>query len=455
MLNSITRKALAAAFLIIFPPVLVLSLRVGGDRELWLALAATAPGILTTFLVARSIAQQVRHLTMVVNRMLDSNVVQAGWRRGDDELGSLASAMSEIAPKIEDLVNRLRTELTRREAILAGMTEGVIAVDAKLNITFCNKAFVHAVGEPDIVEGGALIRAVREPLLFQILKEVIDSGETIRRRLRLSVKDGHSFDVCASPLPNTTSRGAIAVLYDVTPSERLDRVRRDFIANVSHEFRTPLATIRGYAETLLDGGLEDRENCRKFVGVILANAIRLNNIAADLLTLSELEDGSPEAEAGPILVADVIGGAARAVEPAANLAGVRIQTHELPTAYVWGHRIRFEQAIVNLLDNAVKFNKPDGEVRIRVAMRPGGEVEISISDTGIGIPSQDLARVFERFYRVDKARSRQVGGTGLGLSIVKHAVQQMNGSVTVESELGCGSRFTLVIPARPTSTRVS
>jgi two-component system phosphate regulon sensor histidine kinase PhoR len=334
------------------------------------------------------------------------------------------------------------------------MTEGVIAVDAKLNITFCNRAFAQAIGDPDIAEGGALIKTVREPLLFQTLKEVIDSGETIRRRLRLSVQDGHSFDICASPLPGAATRGAIAVLFDITPSERLDRVRRDFIANVSHEFRTPLATIRGYAETLLDGALEDEENRRKFVEAIMANAVRLNNIAADLLTLSELEDGRPQAEGGPILVADVIQGAIRAVEPAASLAGVRVQCQEFPTAHVWGHRMRFEQAIVNLLDNAVKFNRPDGEVRIRVAMRSEEEVEISISDSGIGIPGQDLSRIFERFYRVDKARSRQVRGTGLGLSIVKHAVQQMNGSVAVESELGRGSTFTLVIPTRPASARV-
>ncbi len=343
-------------------------------------------------------------------------------------------------------MNRLRAELTRREAVLASLDEGVIAVDAKLNVTFCNNSFLQAVGEPKIVEGGPLIRAVRDPELFHMLKEVIDTGRTERRRLRFSVQDGHSYDVSVGPLAHLRSRGAIAILRDVTPGERLERMRRDFIANVSHEFRTPLATIRGYAETLLEGGLEDEENRRKFVEIILANGIRLNNIAADLLTLAELEEGKPQAEAGPVLVGDVIQGALRAVEPAAKLAGIRLEHGEFPKAYVWGYRIRFEQAIVNLVDNAVKFNRPQGEVRIEVREAAEGRVEISVSDTGIGIPRQDLNRVFERFYRVDKARSRQMGGTGLGLSIVKHAVQQMNGTVEVESQLGQGSVFRISVP---------
>jgi two-component system, OmpR family, phosphate regulon sensor histidine kinase PhoR len=456
MLNSIVRKTLAVAFAMLIPPVVVFGLYgSGGGATLWLALASSVPGVIAAVLLAHSLTRQVEGMTAFVHRILEPNDARADLRRGGDELGGLSAALSDIVPKIDDLVERLRTELTRREAILASMTEGVVAVDAKLNITFCNRAFVQAVGERHIEEGGPLIKIVREPMLVQILRDVIDKGDTIRSRFRLSVVDGHSFEVSASPLPAITSRGAIAILHDVTPSEKLDQVRRDFIANVSHEFRTPLATIRGYAETLMDGGLEDEQNRLKFVEVIFANSVRLNNIAADLLTLTELEDGSRQTEAGLIMVEEVITAAIRAVEPAANLAGVRLLTQECPTVYVSGHRIRFEQALVNLLDNAVKFNKAGGEVRVEVSMQSEGEVEISVSDTGLGIPNQDLTRIFERFYRVDKARSRLVGGTGLGLSIVKHAVQQMNGTVTVKSELGKGSTFTLVVPAQLASVRFS
>lgn len=250
----------------------------------------------------------------------------------------------------------------------------------------------------------------------------------------------------AAPLANSTSRGAIAILRDVTPQEHLERIKRDFIANVSHEFRTPLATIRGYAETLLDGGLEDHENRRKFVEIIQANGTRLNNIAADLLTLSELDAGQPGPEPGPIPVGDAVWSALHAVEPAARLRGLSLHAEPIPEVSILGYGIRFEQALLNLLDNAVKFNRENGEVRVEVHSRPGGLVEISVSDTGVGIPALDLSRIFERFYRVDKARSRQVGGTGLGLSIVKHAIEQMNGAIAVESALGKGSRFIITLP---------
>ncbi len=445
MWSSIVRKALGAAVVTVVPPILVLRLVPDG---IWLALASALPGLAAIWVIAQSITHQTAQLTDFVRRLLDSDSPRARLIDNGDELGALSAALTAIAPKIDDLVHRLRTELTRREAVLASMSEGVIAVDDRLNVTFCNGAFLSAVGEPEIVAGRPLIKAVRDPELLQILKEVIDSGDAVHRRVRLSVQDAHSFDIIAGPLANASSRGAIAILHDITPGEKLDRMRRDFIANVSHEFRTPLATIRGYAETLLEGALEDPDHSRRFVETILANANRLNNIAADLLTLAELEDGKPQA-AGPIPVAEVLLSAIRAVEPAANLAGVHIEHGDYPPVHVWGHRIRFEQAVVNLIDNAVKFNRPNGVVRIGVTPTLE-QVEISVSDTGIGIPSSDLARIFERFYRVDKARSRQQGGTGLGLSIVKHAIQQMNGNVCAESELGNGSKFRITLPLCPT-----
>ena len=278
------------------------------------------------------------------------------------------------------------------------------------------------------------------------MKRVLDSGEPLSERLQLSISEPRSFDVYAAPLASAPSRGAIAILHDVTPAERLERVKRDFIANVSHEIRTPLATIRGYAETLLDGGLDDRQNRRKFVEIIQANAVRLNNIAADLISLSELESGPPAALAGPISLHDVLAGAIRAIEPAASLMGVRVKADPIPDLELLGYGIRLEQAFLNLLDNAVKFNRAEGEVRVQVRPPLNEMIEIRISDTGVGIPLQDQSRIFERFYRVDKARSRQVGGTGLGLSIVKHAIEQIHGTVAVESEPGRGSTFIVRLP---------
>ena len=450
MVDSISRKALLIAVAVALAPVLVIYLSTASGAARLASLVWGALLILVSWLLARTLVGRINRLTDFADRLLDMSVPRPQLPAGTGELGNLARSLSRMAPQIEEVVNRLRNELTRREAILASMTDGVLAVDARLNVTFCNMAFTNAVGVHGPAEGVPLIKVIRDPALFQIVKQVVDSGVEQRKRLQLSTAGMQSsFDVHAVPLASTTSRGAIAILNDVTPTEKLERVKRDFIANVSHEIRTPLATIRGYAETLLEGGLEDQHNRRKFIEIIQANGVRLNNIAADLLTLSELESGRPGAQPGPISLNDVLSNAIRAIEPAAHLMNVDLRADPIPDLYLSGYGIRLEQALMNLLDNAVKFNKPNGEVHVQVHDRYGNQIEIRVSDNGVGIPAEDLSRIFERFYRVDKARSRQVGGTGLGLSIVKHAVEQMDGTVAVESELGKGSTFVVILPQCP------
>ncbi len=445
MADSLARKALVIGIAVAAPPVVVIQIWVPNVNVRLVALACGLVFILASWLVGRSLARRINRLTEFVDLLLTQGVPHPHLRTGDDELGVLARSLARIAPQVEELVQRLGTELKRCEAILAGMTDAVLAVDSRLNITFCNNAFVQIVGEKGVAQGVALVRVVRDPVLFEILTQVLATGASIKRRIQLSAVEMRSFDVAAVPLATSSSQGAMAILRDVTPSERLERVKRDFIANVSHEIRTPLATIRGYAETLLDGGLEDEQNRRKFVEIIQANSNRLNSIAADLLTLSELESGRPGAQPGPISLNDVLCGAVRAVEPAAHLMGVQVTYGDIPDVQLRGYKIRLEQALVNLLDNAVKFNRPNGRVDVDVARQAENLVQIRISDTGLGIPNEDLSRIFERFYRVDKARSRQVGGTGLGLSIVKHAIEQMDGTVAVESELGKGSTFVVTL----------
>ena len=446
MQYSISRRALALAAAIVLPQVALVYWSGAPRWVRWLSPAFALAGIAIAGTWSWTLARRIKSVTGFVNRLLDLTSAPPKLKAGDDELGELVHSLSGIAPQVGELVNQLSTELMRREAILASMTDAVLAVDGKLNVTFCNGAFIRAVGSQSNIEGVPLIRVVRDPGLNQVVKQVVDSGEMLRRRLQPFAPAGLTFDVYAAPLSSASWRGAIAILHDVTPIERLERAKRDFVANVSHEFRTPLATITGYAETLLDGGLEDHENRRRFVEIIQANGVRLNNIAADLLTLSEIEDGRPGAGAHPIALRQAIANAVRAVEPAASLMHVNLAVDPVPDLYVLGFGIRFEQALLNLIDNAVKFNKEGGHVRVSVCEAFNNRIEIRISDSGVGIPHEDLSRIFERFYRVDKARSRQVGGTGLGLSIVKHAVEQMNGSVTVESRLGEGTEFRISLP---------
>jgi two-component system phosphate regulon sensor histidine kinase PhoR len=258
--------------------------------------------------------------------------------------------------------------------------------------------------------------------------------------------NGRQLEVQASPLEAAGSSGAIAVLRDITELVRLERVRRDFITNISHELRTPLAAIQGYAETLLEGGIPEGAPERGFLETIHRHATRLSRVAADLATLSEIESPSSSEPLEPVSIRMVVASAARAIEREAETRRVRLIADDVPDVEVYGQRLRLEQALVNLLDNAVRFNHAGGEVRIASEVTPEEEVRIFVSDNGIGIPSDHLNRIFERFYRVDKARSRETGGTGLGLSIVKHVAEQMQGRVQVESVLGKSTKFTLVLP---------
>ena len=421
---------------------------------LGISFIAALIALATAFVISRSLSRRISRL----------KVLAAGFPGGmepdrpeidpSDELGSLERSLAGVAIELRKLLDRLYFESARREAILSGMAEGVLAVDHDLRVTFCNSAFLRAIDFRGInFEGRYLLEMVRDPGLHELVRSVLSSGESQKLRFRISAANARTFEVHATPVDMPSGRGVIAILHDITDLERLEQVRKDFIANVSHELRTPLAGIIGYSDTLLDGALEDLKNNRSFVEIIRTNAVRLNSIAADLLVLSELEAGRDPSEPDFISVRGVLEAALVTVESEARLRDVSLIREEIDNGYVIGSRLRLEQALLNLMANAIKFNRPGGEVRVRAAQEPDGQVAIVIADSGVGIPSQDLPRIFERFYRVDKARSRQVGGTGLGLSIVKHVVERMNGSISVESHLGKGSVFTLRFPAATPSQR--
>ncbi len=365
---------------------------------------------------------------------------------GEDEIGDLAHSLRDIAPGLRKLAERLSVELNLREAILGGMIEGVLVVDRDMRVTFCNTAFGRSIDAPAVArQGTPVANVVRYPEIIGLLREVLDSPPQTTRRKQVSGARGRSFELEAVLLD--ANSGAMVLLRDITEIERLERVRKDFVANVSHELRTPLTAIRGAAETLLDRDFDDEARRRRFVEMISTNAIRLTNITSDLLALSSLESGKALPQLAPVPLAECMGAAIATVEPEAAMRGVELSCGDIPSGLrVMGFRDRLDQVLINLLHNAVKFNKPSGSVRVSIEQM-NGRVRIAVADTGIGIPSEDLPRVFERFYRVDKARSREVGGTGLGLSIVKHALEQMHAEINVESSLGRGSTFTIDIPA--------
>lgn len=405
--------------------------------------------LLAAYSFTRSFTRRIHRIQsaaedLAAGRLADTPILTDS---GSDELGALAASLQRMAGNLLEMVDLVRAESARRDAILSSMREGVLAVDSSLRITFCNQAFLSAVAAASSPEPGTPLEQVAsDPALLDPLWQVLERGDTVRARVAFPAAPGRSYELYAKPLELNRQKGALAILHDVTELERLERVRRDFVANVSHELRTPLAAISGSAETLLDGAIEDPHHNRRFLEIIRSNAIRLNNIASDLLVLSDLDQPRPAQEpAEPVPLQPVIDTVVHTVESAARLRNVRITASPAPFT-VRALRFRLEQALVNLLDNAVKFSPEDSEVRIEAA-RAGSVIEIHVIDHGIGIPEEDLPRIFERFYRVDKARSREAGGTGLGLSIVKHIAELFGGSVRVSSRLGQGSTFTLSLPA--------
>jgi two-component system phosphate regulon sensor histidine kinase PhoR len=424
-----------------------------GTRRTLLELALSVVGaIVITWIFSAALAWRIQRLQRFADNVLNAGSDDSALSEEGRETTALNQSLRRMALRIRELVERLSEESARRDAILKSMAEGVLAVDHQMRVLFCNQAFSNALGlRQPVEENTPIVGLVRDPRFLALVSGVLNSGEPVKTRFSMASGDASVFEAYAAPLAIPTGRGVLLILHDITGLERLERIRRDFVANVSHELRTPLTAIRGYAETLLAGALDDIENNHRFVEIIQAHAIRLNNIASDLLTLSDLESGRRDSEPGPISVEEALNTALLTVEPEARIRKVNLIRGDVRDALIIGHAIRLEQALVNLLDNAVKFNKPGGEVRVDAVPGPDGHILISVADTGSGIPSNDLPRIFERFYRVDKARSREVGGTGLGLSIVKHVVERMEGTIKVDSRLGKGSVFTISLPPAPGS----
>ncbi|HUP42279.1 MAG TPA: ATP-binding protein [Thermoanaerobaculia bacterium] len=396
----------------------------------------------------------------------------------EPHLAALAEALNRLAARVEEQIARVRSERDHLEAIVRSMSDGVLVTDREGRALLANPEFRRLFALAGEVAGRTPLELTRRGELARLVAATLERAEARTAVVEMRSPERRTVALAATPLaadrpaangaagpraaravaggaPARVLDGAVVVARDTTQATRLDEMRRDFVANVSHELKTPLAAIRAYAETLRDGALEDRPAAQRFVGRILDQSRRLQALLDDLLTLSRLESLEQPSRAEPVDLPAVLRRAVELVEESARArkVAVRLEEPAEPVPPVVADREGLERLAINLLENAVKYNREGGRVTVRLSRAagggPGGEraqAVLEVADTGIGIPEAALPRIFERFYRVDKGRGRAEGGTGLGLAIVKHVAQSAGGLVEVESELGAGTTFRVRLP---------
>ena len=365
----------------------------------------------------------------------------------DDELGKLAKSFEHMRTELAQRETELRESVQRQTTVLSGMIEGVIAVDAESHILFANLAAGKILGfNPKEVEGYNLLEVVRSHELHEIVGQALKRKQLCQNEMQWQGEVLLTLDINATPIAGDPCPGVVLVLHDISELKRLEGLRQQFVANVSHELKTPLSSIKAYAETLNNGALEDEENARLFLTRIDDQADRLHDLIQDMLSLARIEAGTATLEIANVTLSKVAAQCIADSEPRAISGEVLLQNKILDD----GLRLRadeeaIQQILSNLIDNAIKYTPAGGAVTLSCHQEKDTAV-IEVADTGIGIGKEHHQRLFERFYRVDKARSRELGGTGLGLAIVKHLCQAVGGSVSVESEPDHGSIFRVKIP---------
>jgi two-component system, OmpR family, phosphate regulon sensor histidine kinase PhoR len=404
----------------------------------FLVIAAVAGVVM--FLIAREFTQPLREMRLLAEWVAAGDFTRKAPLGAPDEIGHVSSALNRMADELSARLGKLKAERSKLEAVISSMEEGVIPLEADGKILAVNAAARELFELRDDPLGLRLWEVVR-------LQGLEEAAATALRR-RTPVRD--SFEVGSRVLsvrlsPVLDGQGAVLVAHDITEDRRYDTLRKEFVANVSHELRTPLSVVQGYVETLREGAWKEEKSALEFLEIIDKNVRRLSAIVNDLLDLSKLESGGHVIEPRPVDLRALVERVAEAFRPVAARRGQELRVEVAPGSGTFeadGGLI--ERALSNLVDNALKYTPEGGRIRIWGG-RDGDSAVMSVEDNGMGIPEGDLARIFERFYRVDKSRSRDLGGTGLGLSIVKHILQLHGGTVTVKSS-PAGSTFTLRLP---------
>ena len=415
------------------------------------SVAALALAMVMAALVAQMVARRLRRIVAFAERIAAGDLSARIAQTSADEVAIVAEALDRTARKLEQSFAAVEASRRQLETLLNSMQDAVIAVRSDGKVLWVNGRMQRLAGA-GVRVGAPAVETIRDPSFLAAVETA-----TVRREICVTrataLLPGRVFQVTAAPMPLLpdsasgipNSTGAVAVLHDLTEIERVEKTRRDFIANVSHELRTPLTSVQGYTETLLDSPLGEDGTAHEFLEIILKNAARMSRLTEDLLVLARVESGEQRFTARRVEAADLLQDALDTYSVAAQEQGLEVAVENTATAPVFADPEAIHQVLSNLIRNAINYARDGG--KIVLGARPAGEaVEFYVRDFGPGIASEHLPRLFERFYRVDKARSRESGGTGLGLAIVKHIVRAHKGDVRAESRLGHGSTFYFTIP---------
>jgi two-component system, OmpR family, phosphate regulon sensor histidine kinase PhoR len=426
-------------------------------KRLWLAsLVMLLVTGAASLLISRSFSDRVDRLKKFSDRVAEGDFRPIEADRSGDVMEALAASLNQSAARLDRTIRTLTEERNLSSAILGSMVEGVAVVNASERLLFANPGFAEIL-DLDVPpqSGSALVEVVRQTELIEAVRQVLRGEPRVETEIVTGTLRQHFFAVTVAAVSAAETSGAVIVLHDITDLRKLERVRRDFVANVSHEFKTPLTAIQGFAETLLAGAIDDAQNRVRFLEIILEHSQRLARLTDDLLRLSQMDADRLGLEIRGVGVQQFVESCVETAQRPAAERDLRISVNlssRLPD--MAADRRRLAEVLQNLLDNAIQYTPPGGQIMLSASAN-GSEVTFTVSDTGIGIPQTDQPRIFERFYRVDVARSREVGGTGLGLAIAKHLVEAHGGRIWVESEVGQGSQFHFTVPTfdpeRPSS----
>jgi len=416
------------------------------------ALLALVVAVALGISLARSLESKILSIIAFTQQIARGELGNRMRATSQDELGTLIQNLNLMAEKLGEELKAVSDEKQEKEAILKSMTDGVLVIDRQGKIILSNPVVEKLFGlDATTIKGRPFLDVLKSSTFQSLVQEVQEKKSKVSSEIQILSPRRTDLSVEAVPVKSGQGgmEGTVLVFHDVTRLKRLEEMRVDFVANVSHELRTPLTAIKGFVETLLDGALEDKEHAIRFLKIISHHSDRLSRLLDDLLTLSNIELGKIKIERGPVHLDQAVHSVLSMLQQKALDKGITLRfegSEGLPP--VLADRDRLVQILVNLVDNGIKYTERGGKVSIEARVKRGrpGQMEISVKDTGIGIPESALPRLGERFYRVDKARSRAEGGTGLGLAIVKHLVEVHQGSMLIESQVGQGTTVSLTLP---------